>query len=156
MRTTSSCSPRRTFPIATEEAPRESRPASLYAFSTGTIASTPAIAAIGFSRSSASGPITPMITRDAPRLICASKPNSRTRVMIRWICSSVALGCVMTIIFFPAGSSECRRRRFSASLDTTAGKKISVGCCGSPLVMEGEGRVRILQGNRADEPQPLT
>ncbi len=43
--------------------------------------------------------MTPMITRDAPRLICASSPNSRTRVMIRWICSSVALGCVITIIF---------------------------------------------------------
>jgi hypothetical protein len=42
--------------------------------------------------------MTPMITRDAPRLICASSPNSRTRVMIRWICSSVAVGCVITII----------------------------------------------------------
>jgi hypothetical protein len=82
------------------------------------IASTPAIAAIGFSRSSASGPITPMITRDAPRLICASSPNSRTRVMIRWICSSVAFGWVMTIIFLAAESSECRYRKFSASPDT--------------------------------------
>ena len=98
MRTTSSCSPRRTSPIGTEEAPRESRAASLYGFSTGTIASTPRIAAMAFSRRSASGPMTPMITRDAPRLICASSPNSRTRVMIRWICSSVALGCVITII----------------------------------------------------------
>jgi hypothetical protein len=70
----------------------------LYGFSTGTIASTPGIAAIGFSRRSASGPMTPMITRDAPRLICASSPNSRTRVTIRWICSSVALGCVITIM----------------------------------------------------------
>ena len=26
--------------------------------------------------------MTPMITRDAPRLICASSPNSRTRVTI--------------------------------------------------------------------------
>src|SRR5206468_8991615 len=91
-------SPRRTSPIATEEEPRESRAASLYGFSTGMIASTPGIAASGFSRRSASGPMTPMITRDAPRLICASSPNSRTRVTIRWICSSVALGCVITII----------------------------------------------------------
>src|SRR4029453_6271713 len=98
IRTTSSCSPSRTSPISTEEAPRESRAASLYGFSTGTIASTPCIAAMAFSRRSASGPMTPMITRDAPRLICASSPNSRTRVMIRWICSSVALGCVITII----------------------------------------------------------
>jgi hypothetical protein len=29
----------------------------------------------------------------------------------------VALGCVITIIFLPAGSSECRDREFSASLD---------------------------------------
>src|SRR6266567_1046365 len=65
MRITSSCSPNRTSPIGTEEAPRESRAASLYGFSTGTIASTPGIAAIGFSRRSASGPMTPIITRDA-------------------------------------------------------------------------------------------
>src|ERR1043166_797046 len=86
--------------MATDEAPRESRAASLYGLSTGTIASTPAIAEIGFSRRSVSGPMTPMITRDAPRLICASRPNSRTRVTIRWICSSVAFGCVMIIILF--------------------------------------------------------
>ena len=35
--------------------------------------------------------MTPMITRDAPRLICGSRPNSRTRATMRSICSSVAL-----------------------------------------------------------------
>src|SRR5437899_5076928 len=76
------------------------------------IASTPAIAAIGFSRSSASGPMTPMITRDAPLLICASSPNSRTRVMIRWICSSVALGWVITIIYFVRDHQNDAGRNF--------------------------------------------
>src|SRR5262245_40439733 len=54
---------------------------------------------MAFSRRSASGPMTPMITRDAPRLIWASSPNSRTRVIIRWIWSLVAFGCVITIMF---------------------------------------------------------
>src|SRR5438552_17634168 len=61
-----------------------------------------------------------MITRDAPRLICASSPNSRTRVTIRLICSSVAFGCVMMIIFTSEESSECRHRQFSASPDADA------------------------------------
>src|SRR5205823_3802418 len=112
MRTTSSCSPRRTSPIATQEEPRESRAASLYGFNTGMIASTPRIAAMAFSRRSASGPITPMITRDAPRLICASSPNSRTRVTIRWICSSVAVGCVITIIFLSRDHQNYVGRNF--------------------------------------------
>src|SRR6266550_4305088 len=112
IRTTSSCSPSRTSPIATEEAPRESRAASLYGFSTGTIASTPRIAAMAFSRRSASGPMTPMITRDAPRLICASSPNSRTRVTIRWTCSSVAFGCVMTIIFLTGDNENAATGNF--------------------------------------------
>jgi len=42
-------------------------------------------------------------------------------VTIRWICSSVAFGCVMTIICL-AGSSECRRQEFSASLDKEPAK----------------------------------
>ena len=145
--------------------------ASLYGFNTGMIASTPAIAAIGFSRRSVSGPITPMITRDAPRLTCASSPNSRTRVTIRWICSSVAFGCVMTIIFLAAGSSECRDQKFSASPDTRPRKtrcsSLSIGSsCGmettaercvvaSPFARE-RGRVRVYSSQARVRAQPLT
>ena len=88
-----------TPPIATgEAAPRNSYEASLYGFSIGTIASTPGMAASGFSRIRSSAPITPMMTREAPRLICASSPNSRTRATTRSIWSSVAFGWVMIIM----------------------------------------------------------
>jgi hypothetical protein len=38
----------------------------------------------------------------------------------------------------------------------TAGKKLGLVAAGRLSLWKERGRVRILQGNRADEPQPLT
>ena len=99
---------------------RESIAASLYGFKTGMIASTPAIAAIGLPAKERVRPdyADDYGARGAAADLCLRSPNSRTRVTIRWICSSVAFGCVMIIIVLPAGSSECRDWEFSASPDT--------------------------------------
>src|SRR4030095_15288626 len=102
---------------------------------------------MAFSRRSASGPMTPMITRDAPRLICASSPNSRTRVTIRWICSSVALGWVITIILFVRDHQNDVSRNFLQAW--IQDPKITRPFCRIEL-REGFGRFS-LKGEEASE-----
>src|SRR5260221_11606949 len=87
--------------------PRNSRATSLYGFSTGVTDSTPAIAAIGFSRIDASSPITPITVRIAPRLMSVLKPHWASRASMCSICSSVAPGLV-TMIMETGGKASGR------------------------------------------------
>ena len=127
---TISLPPTGTPPMATGvRVPRNSCATSLYGLRTGVTDSTPGMAAIGFSRMTSSGPMTPITTRIAPRLTSARNPQSLIRSTMCSICASVASGRVTIII---KGRKNTGRTGFG-NFFSLRGRSLSHNCYISPI-----------------------